>query len=281
MKISRRKLLKYSLAAGCVGLGGYAWQVEPSWTSYENRELPIPDLDDQLVGKTLVQISDLHIGKNVSDRYLRKQFDHIKTLHPDFVAYTGDFIDDPTQYHLDKLEQHLPHLPAGSLGTVGVLGNHDYERRTKDCEVADRVASELKNSGVEILVDSMASFGGLTFAGFDDFWSPRFSQKRCGELVQCLPEASIVLSHNPDTADLPVWSGFSSWILCGHTHGGQCRVPGFSPPILPVKNRNYVAGPYQIKGGHKMYINRGLGHSLKVRFFARPEITIFTLSKAN
>lgn len=280
MKLTRRKLLRYSLAASCLGLGGYVWQIEPRWTAYEKRTLAIPGLGQNLVGKSLVQISDLHIGRHVSDDYLRNQFEYIDSLSPDFVVYTGDFVDDAKPFHYEKLKCLTPNMPRGTMGTVGVLGNHDYVRHAKDCSMALKVANYLSDNGVTILFDSTVSFGSLTMAGLEDLSSPRFEKTRCKEVIQSLPQSSIVLSHNPDSADLPIWKGFQSWILAGHTHGGQCRLPGFSPPILPVRNRNYVAGAYQVAGGHQMYINRGLGHTWKVRFCVRPEVTIFTLKKA-
>ena len=92
--------------------------------------------------------------------------------------------------------------------------------------------------------------------------------------------AAIVLSHNPDTADLPVWGDFSGWILAGHTHGGQCKAPFLPPPLLPVKNRRYTSGKFELAGGRGMYISRGLGHLLKVRFNVRPEVTVFRLETA-
>jgi predicted MPP superfamily phosphohydrolase len=49
---------------------------------------------------------------------------------------------------------------------------------------------------------------------------------------------------------------------------------------LPVQNRNYIAGEFHLAAGRKMYISRGLGHLLQVRFNARPEITVFELERA-
>jgi predicted MPP superfamily phosphohydrolase len=49
------------------------------------------------------------------------------------------------------------------------------------------------------------------------------------------------------------------------------------PPIVPVRNRRYTSGEFDLGDGRHMYINRGLGHLLRVRFNARPEITMFTL----
>jgi predicted MPP superfamily phosphohydrolase len=88
------------------------------------------------------------------------------------------------------------------------------------------------------------------------------------------------LCHNPDAADLPVWGNHRGWILCGHTHGGQCKPPFLPPPLLPVKNRKYTAGVIDLSWHRHMYINRGLGHLLRVRFNVRPEVTVFRLARA-
>jgi predicted MPP superfamily phosphohydrolase len=93
-------------------------------------------------------------------------------------------------------------------------------------------------------------------------------------------KASVVLSHNPDTADLAGWGNYNGWILSGHTHGGQCKPPFLPPPLLPVKNRRYTAGMFSVGGGRSLYISRGLGHLLQVRFNVRPEVTVFTLERA-
>ena len=90
----------------------------------------------------------------------------------------------------------------------------------------------------------------------------------------------LVLSHNPDTCDLPGWGGYQGWILAGHTHGGQCKPPFLPPPLLPVRNRRYTAGEFALTDGRKLYINRGVGHLLRVRFNVRPEVTVFTLTPA-
>ena len=79
---------------------------------------------------------------------------------------------------------------------------------------------------------------------------------------------------------MPVWSGYQGWILSGHTHGGQCRPPFLPPPLLAVSNRRYTAGEFDLSGGRRLYINRGVGHLLRVRFNVRPEVTVHELVKA-
>ena len=47
--------------------------------------------------------------------------------------------------------------------------------------------------------------------------------------------------------------------------------------IVPVRNARYSAGAFDVGGGRTLYVNRGLGHLIRVRFNARPELTLFTL----
>jgi predicted MPP superfamily phosphohydrolase len=90
-------------------------------------------------------------------------------------------------------------------------------------------------------------------------------------------EPSIVLCHNPDAVDVPCWGDYGGWILSGHTHGGQCKLPFFRPPILPINNKRYVRGEYDLGDSRRLYVNRGLGYIRRVRFLVRPEVTVFTL----
>ena len=67
-------------------------------------------------------------------------------------------------------------------------------------------------------------------------------------------------------------------MLSGHTHGGQCKAPFLPPPLLPVRNRRYTRGEFVVGGNRRLYISRGVGHTLQVRFNVRPEVTVFTLT---
>ena len=279
MNFNRRRMLKLSLVGG-VATFGYAWQIEPRWIEYQHLDMPVPDLADSLVGKTCIQLSDLHIGPRVGEAYLRRQFEYVKTLKPDFVFYTGDFVDYVDKDQFDLLRKIMPDAPQGAIGTAGVLGNHDFARHSDGSGLTKRIEGFLNEIGINILRDSAIELGDLRVAGLEDFWSTRFRVESARKGILSGEKPSIVLSHNPDTADLDVWGDFNGWILCGHTHGGQCVIPFVGPPIIPVRNREYVSGVYDLEPQRKMYINRGVGHTLKARFCARPEITVFRLTKA-
>jgi predicted MPP superfamily phosphohydrolase len=245
---------------------------------YVHVQMPIANLPETLVGKRLVQLTDLHIGPRVDDEFLIETFAAVQRLAPEFVVYTGDF----TSYErklLARAKRIFPQLARGTRGTFGVLGNHDYGLSWKQPEVAQELADIARDAGVQILRNSVAEVDGLQVVGLDDLWSGRFNPRRAFGAVH-MKAAKIALTHNPDTVDLPGWEDYRGWILAGHTHGGQCKPPFLPPPLLPVKNRTYTAGTFELSGGRTMYINRGLGHLLQVRFNVRPEVTVFTLQRA-
>jgi uncharacterized protein len=277
--ITRRRFLK--AAASAVGLGTaagvYTWRVEPHWLEVVERRLPIADLPNDLAGSRLVQLSDLHIGPRVDDAYLLRSFRRVTEMAPEFVVYTGDFTSHEDELFLHA-QQIFSHLPLGRRGTFGILGNHDYGVQWSQAHVAQRIVDLASDAGVRILRNEMVEVSGLHIVGLDDLWADRFDLAT-GFGTFPARGAALVLSHNPDTADLPGWGSYSGWILAGHTHGGQCKPPFLPPPLLPVRNRRYTCGEFELSGGRRMYINRGLGHLQRVRFNVRPEITVFRLGR--
>jgi uncharacterized protein len=307
--LTRRQFLALGGAAvaSAAGIGLYAWQVEPHWVEVVRRPMPLENLPPELEGRTLLQISDIHVGPRVSSAYLMKTFDHARELAPDFVAITGDFVTYRSAEQFRELERVLRHLPNGRLATIGALGNHDYGFRWRMIDVADQVARVASDAGVRMLRNDVATIAGIQFAGLADVWSPEFGKYAeaglnvhnrvdSGVSAQTPPEGreasttiagltptapTVVLVHNPDVQDLPIWSGVRGWVLSGHTHGGQVKPPFLPPPVLPVRNKRYTSGSFDVGPGRTLYINRGLGHLTQVRFNVRPELTVFTLQRAS
>ena len=278
---SRRRFLKRA-AWSCAGLGAaaysYAWLIEPHWVEYVERDLPIHNLPSALEGRTLVQLSDIHIGPQVDDDFLIEHFRRVQQLKPDIVVVTGDFMTCAEGEQVTHAARVLEHLPRGTLATAGILGNHDYGASYRRVDVADNLARDAESQGIRILRNEALDVQGLTLAGVEDLWAPRFKSAHVLERLDG-ERPNVVLCHNPEAVDVPVWNGYQGWILSGHTHGGQCKVPFFRPPLLPVTNKRYVAGEYDLFDGRRLYINRGLGHLRRVRFNVRPEVTMFTLRR--
>jgi predicted MPP superfamily phosphohydrolase len=282
----------------------YAWQIEPYWLDVVRRPMPLEHLPTALEGRTLLQVSDVHVGPRVSSDYIMRSFEVARSLAPDFVAFTGDFISYRSPHEFSELARVMRVAPRGRLGSVASLGNHDYGRSWKSVAVADEVSRIATDAGFLMLRNDVRTVAGLQFAGLADFWSPEFGRRHgmppVGALLAPAPsrfarpetdasdalrllkpgEPTVVLSHNPDAQDLPIWDGVRGWVLAGHTHGGQVKPPFLPPPILPVQNKRYTAGVFRVGPGRTLYINRGLGFLLQVRLAVRPELTLFTLTRA-
>jgi predicted MPP superfamily phosphohydrolase len=279
--VSRRKLLKRS-ALSLAGLGvatlAYTWRFEPHWVQVVRRSLPIARLPDALVGKTLVQISDLHVGPIVDEDYIVGAMEKVSSLGADILVITGDFMTCTGTEQVPAVARVLKHLRPGKLATIGILGNHDYAWQWTSKSSADQLTRTVSDMGITMLRNDVVDVQGLQIAGADELWGPFFNPMNAVRMLD-LARASLMLCHNPDAMDLPVWGGYQGWILAGHTHGGQCKPPFLSPPITPVRNKRYTAGEFDLYDGRRLYINRGLGYLHRVRFNARPEITEFTLAK--
>jgi uncharacterized protein len=277
--LNRRTFLRAGLSAvaAATAAGAYTWRVEPHWLEIVYRPLPIRGLSPGLAGKTLVHFSDIHVGPRVADDYVVETFKRIGQLRPDIVVITGDL----TSYSdtvFRQVESVYRHFPNGRLATLAIPGNHDYGVNWSHPEVAQRVADVVRPFGIEMLRNEMREVEGLQIAGLDDLWADRFDVGPLARLDQT--RAALVLTHNPDTVDLPGWDAYEGWILAGHTHGGQCKPPFLPPPLLPVRNTRYTCGEFELSGNRRLYVSRGVGHLLRVRFNVRPEVTIFELRVA-
>ncbi|HEX7756803.1 MAG TPA: metallophosphoesterase [Niabella sp.] len=279
--MNRRRFLKSAAIVGGAGMltGLYAWQIEPFWLEFTRVPMKIKNLPDSLAGKTLMQISDIHIGETSRDAYLKDSFIKASMYKPDFVAYTGDFITYTNEQQLEQLKELMPYAPKGSLGTTAILGNHDYGKHWKNGNLADQVAAILQAETIPVLRNRQQMIAGLNFIGIDDKWGTNFHPKKIMQQWDA-SLANVVLCHNPDVMDMNVWNGYNGWVICGHTHGGQCKPPFLPPPLLPVKNRRYTSGRFDFDDGRTLYINRALGFTWQVRFNVRPEITIYQLQQA-
>lgn len=278
--ISRRRFLIAGGAfAAPIFTGLYTWKIEPHWLQIVERPLPLENLPAHWIGRSIAQLSDLHLGADVADDYLLNTFRQVQKLQPDVIVFTGDFITYGAD-SWDRVARVLPSFPKGRLATLAILGNHDYGPTWNDLEISDRLVRELSRLGLTVLRNEIHNVEGLQIAGLEDLWCDRFAGAPAAITSLDRRRAALVLAHNPDTVDENIWSDYRGWILAGHTHGGQCKPPFLPPPLLPVRNKRYTAGEFALRGNRRMYISRGVGHLMQVRFNVRPEVTLYRVQSA-
>ncbi|WP_414517957.1 metallophosphoesterase [Nostoc sp. PCC 9305] len=263
--------------------------------STEALTVNIAGLPASLQGKKLVQLSDFHYdGLRLSAEMLEKAIAVTNEAKPDLILLTGDYVtDDPTPIH--QLVLRLKHLQSRS-GIYAILGNHDIYKHAKA-----EVTEALTSIGIHVLWNEIAYPLGkeLPLVGLADYWSREFHPATV--MNQLNPDTPcLVLSHNPDTAEL-----LQTWRvdlqLSGHTHGGQIVIPAIGPAALfyeklvkkiprkvrrrfpflevnvsVVKHWEWAQGLHRL-GKNQLYVNRGLGTYLPGRLFCPPEVTIITL----
>lgn len=265
--------------------------------SVEKLTIAITDLPKSLQGTTLVQLSDFHYdGLRLSEQMLARAIAICNEAEPDLVLLTGDYVtDDPAPIH--ALILRLKHLQSRA-GIYAVLGNHDIYYPNSKAEIT----TALTSIGIEVLWNEIAYPLGkaLPLVGLADYWSREFNPKSVmNQLDTQIPR--IVLSHNPDTAQL-----LKPWRvdlqLSGHTHGGQITIPGIGSIVtlykrtrrsipksfrrkIPFLQKDYAKvvrrwewaqGFHQVDK-NQLYVNRGLGTYFPGRLFCPPEVTVITL----
>jgi len=273
--------------AGLTALAGAGFLVdgflvEPQHAVAEHIEIKLRRLPEAFEGFRIAQLSDIHFGPYMTRPELDRSVELAKEFHPDLVALTGDFVSHPWHRRNGRegAKNAEPCADAFAslkgLPILAVLGNHDHWNN------ADLVSGALQDRGIEVLRNGARPLEKdgqrLWIAGVDDVLE---GQADLSHTTAGIPakEMTILLAHEPDYADLASKAGVDLQ-LSGHSHGGQVRVPGIGPIVLPDLARKYHTGLNQV-GNLQVYTTRGIGViNPPVRLNCPPEVTLITLRKA-
>ena len=245
---------------------------EPRFPQLNTYDVAIPNLPADLDGFRIVQLSDIHRRRFVADSAIRRAVEMANATNPDAVVLTGDYVGrDPA--NIEPCFDMLCKLKS-RLGSYAVLGNHDHWTGAK------AVSDSITRHHITLLDNAGTKLGaGLYLAGIDDQWagSPNVDAAFGGVPKDA---ACVMLSHTPKA--VPLFAGHNGLLITGHTHGGQVNIPFIPRKCLPgLSGRPYVDGWYK-EGDILMYVNRGIGTiNPPVRFFCRPEVTLYVLHPAS
>ena len=259
-----RKRLLMSLGVAAlvyvsVSIDGFV--LEPNWP-----ELRVIEIEANVARPlALLHISDPHIERDFPARE-RWLIDRVHELAPDLILITGD-IHQLDNHDAESVGRVLDRIRA-SLGVYACVG---YDS-VSVVEGAAPHIDFLENESVTLQWGAkQIGLAGIVPVG------------QRSSVYESIAGADfrIVINHTPDLAHEAVEKGVDLY-LCGHTHGGQVRIPFWGAIITNcATGKKYESGLYTV-GTTTLHTSRGLGleppPAPQVRFLCRPEITLFKVT---
>jgi len=232
-------------------------------------EVFIDDLPMQFDGYRVAFLTDTHVAAFVRKTFYEEVVNRVNLFDPDLVLLGGDFV---TWNRHIKLMVHslLTNLRARD-GILAVLGNHDYWADGPEV----RAAMEAKGAKFIINASHVIQRDGaeLQVVGIDEVYrgEPDLNAAFAG-----VSGPRLGLSHHPDIIDI-LDGRRIDLLVCGHTHGGQIRLPFFGPIVVPSQHEGRYASGFARVGQVLMYVSRGVGAIPPLRILCKPEVATFVL----
>lgn len=246
-----------------------AFFIEPDWVVQEHLSFISPKVKKRI---RIVQISDMHTEG--FGRCHERAIEIVQEAKPDIIVLTGDYLNGADMQYLPELRRFVSQLHAPH-GIYAIEGNFDFRQRPFEM---------FEEIGIEVLEDRAVCLeeAGLTICGLRCVWDLGESEKPFLKESQAQHPGNcmVVLSHYPNHIEEPEIA-CADLYLCGHTHGGQVRLPLWGAIVTLSKHgKKYECGYYMHEKMH-VYVNRGLGMEggfvPRVRFLCRPEVAVIDI----
>jgi uncharacterized protein len=236
-------------------------------------DLSFPNLPSAFDGYKILHLTDMHLESfpGIENRIAGV----VKEVEHDLTVITGDYrlnpfnppemVYEPMQVIINALQ------PVD--GILATLGNHELHH---DAEYVAQL-------GARMLINETVSLhrGNESFhiTGLDD--PHYYATTQMDEALFASPDKGfkLALVHSPEYYEEAAAANYDLY-LCGHTHGGQIRLPGGIPLVKHLyKGQHLYKGLWQ-HGQMIGYTSAGCGVSgIPVRFFCQGEVTLITLRR--
>ena len=268
----RRNFFKKSLDISSLAVAGGL----SARAIYEARHIETQTVDIKIKNLKrsykIAQVSDIHIGGLIDEKFIRKLVQRVNKLQPDIVVITGDLVDISLKYAIPALEE-LKGLKT-NYGSYFIVGNHEYFHGI------EQIIKTVNGLGIKVLENENVYIGpkgeGFNLAGVYDVMGGRTGHHK-PDLQKALQgkadSPTVLLAHQPRFIE-EVQSGVDL-MLSGHTHGGQI----YPFRVLVKLVQPYLAGLYRHNENMQIYVNKGTGFwGPPMRLGAAAEITDITIS---
>ncbi|GIK41089.1 MAG: hypothetical protein BroJett011_49220 [Chloroflexota bacterium] len=269
-----------------LGTAVYLWGMlaEPFALAMSHRSIESPGLPDHAPPLRLLHLSDLHVERLTPRE--TKLLELIERSRPDLIVITGDYlnlsyVDDPTARA--EVRRVLEKITA-PYGVYTTLGSPPVDRRETTPSLFEGLPIRLLRDEVAVL--HLADGRKFSLIGMDCDHDLAGDAQVFQNLIELAPpdSAKVLLYHSPEL--MPTVQNYPvDLYLCGHTHGGQIRVPLYGAILTSsALGKQYEMGPY-VEQDTTLYISRGIGleglSAPRMRLLCPPEIILFTLAGPN
>lgn len=220
-----------------------------------------------------VQIGDIHLEKpGIRET---KLVEIIKRINPQFILFTGDFLNLSNNENPDSINQIIDlfnkinqispiYFVTGSPAVDLPLTIETIKKSIESKHVYDRIE--------EIQIDNTT----VNIIGLNCSHNPGVDVKNLKKLSVTPESFNILLYHSPDLIYELEKNSNIDLMLSGHTHGGQVRLPFFGALFTgSLYGRKLQNGLYKLNQTC-LYISRGIGlegmGAPRVRFLCKPEV---------
>ena len=225
-------------------------------------------------GVRIALVSDVHLGIFGRTDDLARLVGRLNALEVDAVLMAGDWTIAPPH----ELAPMLAPLSGLRHPLLSVTGNHDEE--APGPPLTEALRQTLKSLGVENLEARRRPLGRCEFVGLGDLSAGGTAQHLASLAAEPsdVPAARrVVLVHNPDAAfELP--EDYAAWVLAGHIHGGQVRLPFLTDWMLDRMTFGRFRPGLRNLPHTRVFVTSGVGMSnLPFRFGVPPVIDLLDL----
>jgi predicted MPP superfamily phosphohydrolase len=207
--------------------------------------------------------------------------DMMLTVNPDWIIFGGDLItyacfQEEAFSFMRNLFSDFPDRPK-----IAVYGN--WDRRRNKWYPDSIWVEEYRKAGFSLLINDNMEFDSINFYGLDE---PKLGTPQMKTEKLCKDKLNCIISHSVEPAidTINEISGdFRRLYLCGHSHGGQIRIPAFGAIVTSTKYwKLFEYGHYQSsRHNSDLIMTSGIGTTrLPFRLFCDPEMVIIKFASS-
>ena len=238
----------------------------------KNKNIP-----EAFYGTKIVHISDIHYGKTIEKKEIKKIVKTVNKIKPDIVIITGDILNSGVKYNDESLKPLIDSLNNidAKMGKYIISGDNDI-LNSKYNYVLKKLNYTNLDDNYQIIYNK--SKDAILIAGLSTLSNKKSIDDKLVNINSTFSNDNIkyriLLTHEPDAIKNFDYKKYNL-ILAGHSLNGKINLPLLR--MLPKNAKKYYKEHYKLDTTH-LYISSGLGlDTTNFRFNNKPSINLYRL----